>query len=186
MANKKVPKMTTGRAALVLLAKGYLDALLEPFVSLLEMHKLMYFMVQFGEPLNLRYKAAFYGPYSENLGHVFNDIEGHLFVGYRNNGDKPWEELSLVPGAIEDASRWMAGYPETMDRINRVLKLVEGFETSDGMELLSSVHWVCSHGTRLELHQIVDKVHAWNPRKARFTARQIEVAYSRLKTAFDV
>ena len=39
-----VPKMTPGRAALVGLMDRYLDALLDPFVTLLEVHKLMYFL----------------------------------------------------------------------------------------------------------------------------------------------
>ena len=182
--NRKVPKMTTGRASLVLLAKGYLDGLLEPFVSLLELHKLMYFMIQLGETWNLKYKKAYYGPYSENLGHVLNDIEGHLFVGYRNDGDKPWEELSLVPGAVKDAENWMRDHPTTADRISRVLKLVEGFETTEGMELLSSVHWVCVKEGAVELGRIISAVRGWNARKARFSPRQIEVAYNRLKTEF--
>ncbi len=36
------PKMTAGRAALVGLMHRYLGGLLDPFVALLEVHKLMY------------------------------------------------------------------------------------------------------------------------------------------------
>src|SRR6185295_2679888 len=67
---KKVPKMTPGRAALVELVRRYLNGLLDPAVSLLEVHKLMYFMQEAGEPLRLRYVKGPYGPYSENLRHV--------------------------------------------------------------------------------------------------------------------
>ena len=38
---RKVPKMTAGRAALVMLIHRYLGGLLDPFVTLLEAHKLM-------------------------------------------------------------------------------------------------------------------------------------------------
>ena len=38
----KAPRMTTGRAALLGLMDRYLAALMDPFVSLLEIHKLMY------------------------------------------------------------------------------------------------------------------------------------------------
>lgn len=41
---REVPKMAEGRAALVGLVDRYLRDLLEPMVSLLEVHKLMYFM----------------------------------------------------------------------------------------------------------------------------------------------
>jgi hypothetical protein len=42
--NKAVPKMTPGRTALVSLTDRYLRGLLDPFVTLLELHKLMYFL----------------------------------------------------------------------------------------------------------------------------------------------
>ena len=36
--------MTQGRAALVVMIRQYLNGLLDPFVTLLEVHKLMYFL----------------------------------------------------------------------------------------------------------------------------------------------
>ena len=39
-----IPEMTPGGAALVGLVCRYLAGLLDPFVTLLEVHKLMYFM----------------------------------------------------------------------------------------------------------------------------------------------
>ena len=62
--------MTAGRAALVGLMHRYLDGLLDPFITLLEVHKLMYFMQYAGEPLRLNYTKGPYVPYSENLRHV--------------------------------------------------------------------------------------------------------------------
>ena len=44
----KVPAMTAGRSALIGLMERYLAGLLDPFVSLLEVHKLMYFMQEAG------------------------------------------------------------------------------------------------------------------------------------------
>ena len=49
-----VPEMTPGRAALIGLMHQYLGGLLDPFVTLLEVHKLMYFLQEAGEPLNLK------------------------------------------------------------------------------------------------------------------------------------
>jgi O-acetyl-ADP-ribose deacetylase (regulator of RNase III) len=54
---REVPKMTAGRAALVELMHRYLAGLLDPFVTLLEVHKLMYFLQEAGEPLRLRYQG---------------------------------------------------------------------------------------------------------------------------------
>ncbi|MEN3753692.1 macro domain-containing protein [Mangrovibacter sp. SLW1] len=82
----EVPRMTPGRAALVELMQRYLNGLLDPFISLLELHKLMYFMQESGEPLRLKYQKAHYGPYAENLRHVLSAIEGHLVSGYSDGG----------------------------------------------------------------------------------------------------
>jgi hypothetical protein len=46
---REVPRMTAGCAALVELTRRYLGGLLDPFVTLLEVHKLMYFMQEAGE-----------------------------------------------------------------------------------------------------------------------------------------
>jgi hypothetical protein len=51
---REAPRMTAGRAALVELMHHYLSGLLDPFVTLLEVHKLMYFMQEAGEPLRLK------------------------------------------------------------------------------------------------------------------------------------
>lgn len=57
--------MTADRAALVELMRCYLSGLLDPVVTLLEVHKLMYFMQVAGESLRLKYKKAPYGLYAE-------------------------------------------------------------------------------------------------------------------------
>ena len=87
----------------------YLRGLLDPSISLLEVHKLLYFMQEAGEPLRLRYKQATYGPYAENLRYVLRSIEGHFISGYRDGGDNPTKPLELVPGAVEDANAYLEG-----------------------------------------------------------------------------
>lgn len=174
---RDVPKMTAGRAALVELMHRYLAGLLDPFVSLLEVHKLMYFMQEAGEPLRLNYVKGHYGPYAENLRHVLHAIEGHLVAGFADGGDAPDKPLHLVPGAIEDAGRFLEDYPATRQRFDRVSQLVTGFESPDGLELLATVHWILQHKSAIGLDELPERIHAWNPRKRRFTARQIGIAY---------
>jgi O-acetyl-ADP-ribose deacetylase (regulator of RNase III) len=79
----KRPAMIPGRAVLVGLLDRYLRGLMDPFVSLLEIHKLMYLSQEAGEPLRLRYVKGPYGPYAENLRHVLREIEGHFVSGLR-------------------------------------------------------------------------------------------------------
>lgn len=174
--NREVPTMTAGRATLVELIDRYLRGLLDPFITLLEVHKLMYFMQETGEPLRLKYQKAPYGPYAENLRHVLNAIEGHLISGYADGGDVPDKPLKLVPGAIEDATAFLRRHPDTRARFDKVAALVEGFESPFGLELLSTVYWVIKNESANSVDEVVSQVYAWNDRKRQFTPRQIALA----------
>lgn len=179
---RAVPTMTAGRAALVELVRRYLDGLLDPFISLLEVHKLMYFMQEAGEPLKLRYKQAPYGPYAENLRHVLLAIEGHLIAGYLDGGDAPEKQLTLVPGAVKDAAAFLGKHEKTRERFDRVASLVEGFESPFGLELLSTVHWILRSESELTVEELIAKTYAWNERKRQFTPRQIGIAAAVLRS----
>jgi O-acetyl-ADP-ribose deacetylase (regulator of RNase III) len=173
---RKVPTMTAGRAALVELMNRYLAGLLDPYVSLLEVHKLMYFLQESGEPLRLQFAQAPYGPYAENLRHVLHAVEGHLITGYADGGDAPDKQLSLVPGAIEDAAQFLSQHVETRNRFDKVSALVEGFESPFGLELLSTVHWLMKHEPVATLDDVVVRTYSWNEHKKQFTRRQIGIA----------
>lgn len=178
---REVPKMTIGRAALVELMQRYLGGLLDPFVSLLEVHKLMYFMQEAGEPLRLKYVKHHYGPYAENLRHVLKTVEGHLISGYADGGDRPDKTLSLVPGAANDAKNFLAQNEVSRARFERVTKLVEGFESPFGLELLATVHWVMNKEGVTTHEQVLQRIHHWNSRKQQFSSRQIVIAEERLR-----
>ena len=169
--------MTPGRAVVVGLMDRYLRGCLDPFVTLLEVHKLMYFMQAAGEPLNLQFDKGRYGPYATNLRHVLNAIEGHLVSGYLDGGDEPGKELELVPGALDDAKKFLQSKPEIHARFERVSDLVEGFEEPFGMELLSTVHWVACQKGAHTFNDIVKSTYDWGIRKKQFSEYQIKVAY---------
>lgn len=177
----KPPKMTNARAVLVTLIHRYLGGLLDPEVTLLEIHKLMYFMQKAGEPLNLRFEKAHYGPYAGNLRHMLHPIEGHLVSGYADGGDAPGKPIDLVPGAVEKARAFLEDNPETRTRFQRVSDLVEGFESAFGLELLATVHWVAAERPSADVQAIIADIYAWNPRKRQFSPRQISLAIRTLK-----
>ena len=169
--------MTKTPAVLVSLMYRYLVGPLDPFVTLLEVHKLMYFMQSAGEPLRLDFQKGHYGPYAEKLRHVLRPIEGHLISGYNDGGDAPGKQLELVPGAIEDSNTFLEGHPETRRRLRLVSDLVEGFESSFGLELLATVHWAAAEHPSSIDDEIVAHTYAWNPRKRQFSERQIRLAH---------
>jgi len=180
-SSRPVPKMTEGRAALVGLMQRYLAGLMDPFISLLEVHKLMYFMQAAGEPLQLRYVKAPYGPYAENLRHVLLSVEGYMTSGYTDGIDDPDKQLELVPGAVTDADRFLAGHPNTQRRFDRVADLVKGFETPFGLELLSTVHWVSTQEGATTPDEAITATFEWNERKRRFSSQQIALAWDVLR-----
>ncbi|MFG0294558.1 MAG: Appr-1-p processing protein, partial [Maioricimonas sp. JB045] len=177
----KKPRMTHGRAALLGLMRRYLAAVMDPQITLLEIHKLMFFMQESGEPLKLRYTKGPYGPYAENLRHVLNLLEGHYICGYGDAEDDPNREIELMPRAAEQAEVYLADHPDTRQRFNRVVDLISGFESSYGMELLTTVDWVCRREGARTLEEAVDKTWAWNDRKRMFPEQHIVSAWETLR-----
>jgi len=177
-----VPNMTSGRASLVTLMHRYLQGLMDPFVTLIEVQKLMYFMQEAGQPLRLKYIKHHYGPYATNLAHVLHRIEGHFVAGYQDGGDQPDKELRIVPGVIEEAEKALEHEQKTHDNFNRVADLVDGFETPYGLELLATVHWVATRESATTYEEALEHVRNWNDRKKAFTPRQIAIAFDTLES----
>ncbi|MYF35501.1 MAG: hypothetical protein F4226_01510 [Synechococcus sp. SB0678_bin_12] len=55
-------------------------------------------------------------------------------------------------------------------------RLVEGFESSFGLELLSTVHWVLEYEKPQSQAELVANVYGWNAHKTCFSPRQIALA----------
>ena len=178
------PKMTPARALFIKLMDAY--AALDYRRTLLEVQKLAYFLQEAGEPLRLKYEAGHYGPYAANLNKVLEVMEGHFIRGC-GDSQKPDAEIDLLPGAIEEASDFLADQAESLSRLGRIADLIEGFETPYGMELLASVHWVDYHGGPNQQRpaenpeEAIAQIHAWNPRKQRvFKPEHIRTAWRQL------
>lgn len=178
------PRMTVGKAALIEIIARYSERTLE--VSLIEVQKLMYFLQASGEELNLRYAKDRYGPYADNLRHVLKSVEGHYLVGYGDASRTVHaaEPIQVLPGAADDANALLADRPATVERIARVLRLIEGFESTYALELLATVHWVATNedpaaaGDPDVAAQLVGQ---WSSRKKRmFRPEHVATAWQRL------
>ena len=163
------PKMTIGQAALIALMDRYLKGLLDPFVSLLEIHKLMYFLQAAGQPLRLQYEAKEFGPYAKNLRQVLIRLESHYTQGYGDGKDSPTKAIELLPGAVDEAQAFLQQDALIRQRMVRVTDLIEGYEDPVGLELLSSVHWVmCNNPEAMQSPlAAASAVQEWNARKRR-------------------
>jgi hypothetical protein len=177
----KIPGLTVGRAALPVLMRRYLAAVMDPFVTLLEIHKLMYFMQEAGEPLKLHYTKGIYGPYATNLRHVLSPMEGHFITGYGDAEDNPERQINLLPEALPLAEIFLENHPATRKHFQRVVDLITGFETPFGMELLSTVHWVANREEAQTVGQAISKTYDWSTRKRMFQEKHTRLAWEVLK-----
>lgn len=178
------PKLSAASASLVLLMHRYLRGLMDPFISLLEVHKLMYFMQEAGQPLKLKYQPDTYGPYAPNLAHLIKRLNGHFLTGYGDGSSDPTTPLEPIPEGVEEAYAFLARDDETNKRFDRVMNLIDGYEDSYGMELLSTMHWVMVHheDARVDANSAIRHVHGWSARKQRLLkAAHLEKAWQRLK-----
>ena len=172
--------MTPARALFVKLLEQY--SVLEYTCTLLEVQKLAYFLQEAGERLRLQYRAAHFGPYAANLNKLLERIEGHFIRGY-GDSQSPKATIRLLPGAVAEADRLLAGHEDSRRRLEKISRLIEGFETPYGMEMLASVHWMARHAEkRAETPaEAVVALQAWSPRKRKlFQPRHIELAWHRL------
>ena len=177
---KEAPKLTPYRAALVSIMDRYLRGLMEPDITLLEVHKLAYFLQLSGLPMRLRFVKGHYGPYAENLRHVLGDMEGYYTAGYGDGGDQPFKKISIVPTAVEESRQVLETDDDTEQQFEAIASLIKGFETPFGLELLATTHWAYTAAERRTVDEISNFYASWNVRKSSFRPRQIELALGRL------
>ena len=160
----KRPRMTSGRAAIVKVLDTYRE--LNYGLSRIEVQKLAYFLQAAGEPLKLPFVKHYYGPYSDTLRHALNTMEGHFIRGL---GDGVVEaEIEPTEDALAEAEAFIAEqeHADLAGHVERVERLIEGYQSSYGMELLASVHWVATHEPSVRtLDEAIAAVHSWNDRK---------------------
>jgi O-acetyl-ADP-ribose deacetylase (regulator of RNase III) len=175
-----LPKMTDGRASLLGVMLAYAESGYR--LSLLEIQKLAYLLQEAGEVLRLKFEKNQYGPYAEALNHVLQRIEGHFIRGY---GDRSSDAGVRVLREGEAAAReYLSHRSDTQRRIQRVVELIDGFETPRGLELLATIDWLAKTDDRVrrDPEQAVAAVHEWNEHKRRaFPASHIRVAWMQLE-----
>ncbi|MCH8267632.1 MAG: macro domain-containing protein [Acidobacteria bacterium] len=144
-----VSKLTHARVLVAEIIRRYWVLGIE--CTYLEVQKLAWFLertiheLQLDDPLDLRFVADKYGPYSERLRHLLNAMDGSYLHCDKRLSDagpsdtiwfdetrRPFVELYLKQN---DARPLRAILDRTAD-------LIDGFESPLGMELLATVDWL--------------------------------------------
>ncbi len=179
----KAPALTPVRAALLSLMTAYQEIAWE-WPGVIDTQKLAYFLQMSGEAMRLDFEKGPYGPYADNLRKTLSLMEGHYILGFGDGSARP---LDAEPLEVTDAARAALGATvatasATQDRTRRVVDLIQGFESTYGLELLASVHWAATQAGALNPEAAREYIRSWTRRKAGlFAEDHVQTAWKALE-----
>lgn len=196
VAKKKgVEKLTPARALIAELVRRYWVLGME--CSFLEIQKLAWFLERAIEaegldnPLDLRFEAKHYGPYADRLRHLLEALDGSYLKSEKRISDS--DPLDTI--WFNDIKRdKVALYLKTeaspyLTALEKTSRLIDGFESPFGLELLSTVDWLLAEEhVEPEPHALLEGVSHWSEgdhaaqRKLKlFDLPKLELALNRLQ-----
>lgn len=186
-------RMTWSRSTLIELIQAYAPRRIDstpndPAVSAshLEIQKLLYFANLAVPSLTLHFESGQYGPYSDAVRHLVQDMEGSFLEGF-GDGTGTVQELDPIaptPEGIAASKEYIetSGKDVVHNLIKPTINLIEGFEGPYELELLASTHWAAVHGHSQDPREAARFVRNWTARKARmFTDYHVECAWKHLE-----
>ena len=137
------------------------------FVSEFASEKLCYFLQRFGAQkyFNLNYSANFYGPYSGKVKHVLNHLNGSYIMGYAGKDKKPFEQLNLLVDTRDDILEYINKDEELMNIVVTTKEFLNGFYSSFGLELLSTVDYLAQNKKISDKNVLKNELTNWSERK---------------------
>ena len=148
-----VTKLTPARALVAEIIRRYWVLGIE--CTYLEVQKLCWFLertiqeMRLDDPLDLRFAADRYGPYSDRLRHLLNGLDGsYLHCNKRLSDAGPTDTIWFEEEkkAFVEAYLKQSQFEHLRSILDRTSKLIDGFESPLGMELLSTVDWLLTRG----------------------------------------
>lgn len=145
-------KLTPARGLIAEIIRKY--SILGIQCTVLEAQKLAYFLARYVdhmrlESMNLNFKAHKFGPYSEKLRHMLNDLDGsYLHCSKRLPDAGPFEQIYFIDAEKDKLAAYLSS-PEAKPyraALDATADLIDGFESPLGMELLATVDWLVHHG----------------------------------------
>lgn len=144
-----VEKLTPARALIAELIRRYWVLGID--CTLLEVQKLAYFLeryllkLELGNPLDLQFKAGKFGPYALRLTHLLDALDGsYLHCDKRLADAGPLDTIWFEDRRADRIATYLCSseakqYAPALDATSR---LIDGFESPLGMELLATVDWL--------------------------------------------
>jgi len=185
---KKEVGLTAPRAML-LYALFYYETLGED-ASLFVANKLSYLLQRLGEKqMRLKFVAHHYGPYSNQVDHLMYALNGKYLKGLEQRSAKAFDSLDLNYDSFEEINNYIKTElnDEQRHRLNSLISLIEGFQSSLALEVLASVDYLLKDNSSLQEQEILAKIHRWSERKKELvTKKHVSVAFNRLRDYKEV
>lgn len=197
--SKGTEKLTPARALITELVRRYWILGME--CSLLEIQKLAWFLqraikiYQTSDPLKLDFEANKYGPYAYNLNLLLNHLDGSYLHCQKRIADASPLDVIWFDDKRKDfvLAYLKSEAKEYLPMLEHTAKLVNGFESPYGMELLATIDWLLlNEKAEPNVASIRAGISAWPAgqiaadRKARIfnNDRAIEIALNQLKNFY--
>lgn len=146
---KGVEKLTPSRALIAELVRRY--SILGLDCSFLEVQKLAYLLEReilnsgADNPLDLRFVAHRYGPYSERLRHLLEGLDGSYLHSDKRVADaSPYDIVRFDDEKRSRVSAYLTS-PEASvysSALDAASKAIDGYQSPLGLELLATVQWL--------------------------------------------
>jgi hypothetical protein len=142
-------RLTPARALIVELVRRY--SVLGFDCSNLEVQKLGWFLqrmiVSMGlpDPLDLRFVANRYGPYADQLRHLLDGLDGSYLHGEKPLAVAgPLDSIWFEPSKKAEFEGFLASdaASRSLPALESTARIIDGFESPLGMELLATVDWL--------------------------------------------
>lgn len=174
-------------SAMMLYALFFYETLGEPS-NLFAANKLVYFLQRLGEPAfdKYKFKAASFGPYSQEVGRALHQLNGKYLTGLEQMSLRAFDPLTLQYNTWEEVKQYVDNIlpQESRERLNQLITLVSGFQSTLSLEVLATVDYVRKENPGISLEDTIKKVWKWsNRKKALFKERYIQIAYDHLRVS---
>jgi O-acetyl-ADP-ribose deacetylase (regulator of RNase III) len=176
-----VEELTVPRALIAEMVRRY--SILGIECSLLEVHKLGYFLERIVQVLKLDNKFEFefgankFGPYSKKLNHLLNGLDGsYLHCDKRIADAGPFEPIRFDDAKKEKVAAFLTTHDAKAYRpaLEATSALIDGLESPLGMELLSTVDWLIDHnGVQPEVMAVREALAKWPGEDGKAAARKL-------------
>lgn len=161
----KEVKLTAARAMLLYALFKY--ERFGEYSTVFTANKIMYFLQQSGENLKLQFEPYTYGPYAQAVEKVLYALNGKYLTGLEQMQAGPFEQLKLDYSKYDEIKEYIDRNLESdqKQRLSNLFRVIEGFESTFSLEILSSVHFLKRSNPSMDKKEILNKIHDWNSRK---------------------